>query len=160
MSCPCGSELNYIECCEPYINGKPATTAESLLRSRYSAFVKNEISYIKSTTHPEKLHEFNETEVREWSTESQWQKLNVNNVVGGTEEDEEGQIEFVANFKQNNQSHSHFEISTFKKLDGKWFFYDAQYNKGTVKRETPKVGRNEPCPCGSGKKYKKCCGAA
>jgi len=30
----------------------------------------------------------------------------------------------------------------------------------TVQRETPKVGRNDPCPCGSGKKYKKCCGAA
>jgi uncharacterized protein YchJ len=30
----------------------------------------------------------------------------------------------------------------------------------TVKREKAKVGRNEPCPCGSGKKYKKCCGAA
>ncbi len=29
----------------------------------------------------------------------------------------------------------------------------------TVKREAPKVGRNDPCPCGSGKKYKKCCGA-
>lgn len=28
-----------------------------------------------------------------------------------------------------------------------------------VKHEAPKVGRNEPCPCGSGKKYKKCCGA-
>ena len=30
----------------------------------------------------------------------------------------------------------------------------------TVKREEPKVGRNDPCPCGSGKKYKKCHGAA
>jgi len=29
----------------------------------------------------------------------------------------------------------------------------------TVKRDQPKVGRNDPCPCGSGKKYKKCCGA-
>ena len=29
----------------------------------------------------------------------------------------------------------------------------------TVRREMPKVGRNEPCPCGSGKKFKKCCGA-
>ena len=28
----------------------------------------------------------------------------------------------------------------------------------TMVRETPKVGRNDPCPCGSGKKYKKCCG--
>jgi preprotein translocase subunit SecA len=31
--------------------------------------------------------------------------------------------------------------------------------KITVRRETPKVGRNEPCPCGSGKKYKNCHGA-
>ena len=30
----------------------------------------------------------------------------------------------------------------------------------TVRRQGPKVGRNEPCPCGSGKKFKKCCGAA
>jgi uncharacterized protein len=27
-----------------------------------------------------------------------------------------------------------------------------------IVREAPKVGRNDPCPCGSGKKYKKCCG--
>ncbi|HRT40905.1 MAG TPA: SEC-C metal-binding domain-containing protein [Phycisphaerae bacterium] len=30
----------------------------------------------------------------------------------------------------------------------------------TIRRETPRVGRNEPCPCGSGKKYKQCCGKA
>jgi uncharacterized protein len=30
---------------------------------------------------------------------------------------------------------------------------------GTVRREVPKIGRNEPCPCGSGRKYKQCCGA-
>jgi uncharacterized protein YecA (UPF0149 family) len=29
----------------------------------------------------------------------------------------------------------------------------------TITREAPKVGRNDPCPCGSGKKYKKCHGA-
>ncbi|HNQ65140.1 MAG TPA: preprotein translocase subunit SecA [Smithella sp.] len=32
--------------------------------------------------------------------------------------------------------------------------------KKTVKHEGPKTGRNDPCPCGSGKKYKKCCGAS
>jgi len=36
---------------------------------------------------------------------------------------------------------------------------DSRYKVDTVKRETPKVGRNEPCPCGSGKKYKHCHGA-
>ena len=32
-------------------------------------------------------------------------------------------------------------------------------DSGTYRRESPKIGRNDPCPCGSGKKYKKCCGA-
>lgn len=36
--------------------------------------------------------------------------------------------------------------------------YRQQKNSGTVRNEEPKVGRNEPCPCGSGKKYKYCCG--
>jgi uncharacterized protein len=30
---------------------------------------------------------------------------------------------------------------------------------GTVQRDDPKVGRNDPCPCGSGKKFKQCCGS-
>jgi preprotein translocase subunit SecA len=35
---------------------------------------------------------------------------------------------------------------------------DHGRRQGTIRREAPKVGRNDPCPCGSGKKYKKCCG--
>lgn len=35
---------------------------------------------------------------------------------------------------------------------------DAQSDTNTFRREVPKVGRNDPCPCGSGKKYKQCCG--
>lgn len=37
--------------------------------------------------------------------------------------------------------------------------YKEQKKSQTVVNEGPKVGRNDPCPCGSGKKYKKCCGA-
>jgi uncharacterized protein len=37
---------------------------------------------------------------------------------------------------------------------------EQRYKVETVKRETPKVGRNDPCPCGSGKKFKQCHGAA
>ena len=36
--------------------------------------------------------------------------------------------------------------------------YREQKNSGTIRHEEPKVGRNDPCPCGSGKKYKNCCG--
>ena len=38
--------------------------------------------------------------------------------------------------------------------------YKEQRSSGTVVREGAKIGRNDPCHCGSGKKYKKCCGAA
>ena len=47
----------------------------------------------------------------------------------------------------------------------KWVMKHPEVLKGgdvvevkTVRREQPKIGRNDPCPCGSGKKYKKCCG--
>ena len=39
-------------------------------------------------------------------------------------------------------------------------FWQAKRGSGTLRRETPKVGRNDPCPCGSGKKFKQCCGAS
>ena len=49
--CPCGSELSYAECCEPVIKGeKAAETAEQLMRSRYSAYVKTEIDYLLDLT--------------------------------------------------------------------------------------------------------------
>ena len=44
-----------------------------------------------------------------------------------------------------------FDENTRKRL------YKEQKNSGTIRKEK-KIGRNDPCPCGSGKKYKKCCG--
>jgi SEC-C motif-containing protein len=56
--------------------------------------------------------------------------------------------------------HDHREHSLFEKENGEWRFLDAQAGKTpTLRREEPKVGRNDPCSCGSGKKFKKCCGA-
>ena len=46
----------------------------------------------------------------------------------------------------------------FRKEGDEWFYVEGNvYAKQPVRRETPKIGRNDPCPCGSGKKYKKCC---
>ena len=39
------------------------------------------------------------------------------------------------------------------------YWFDSRINRVPQKREGGKVGRNDPCPCGSGKKYKACCGA-
>ena len=77
----------------------------------------------------------------------------------GGPDDDTGTVEFIAKFKQNGQEIKHHELASFEKIDGKWIFMDGEVPKPKqVIRETQKVGRNEPCPCGSGKKFKKCCG--
>ncbi|MGN1324764.1 MAG: SEC-C metal-binding domain-containing protein, partial [Candidatus Spyradenecus sp.] len=53
----------------------------------------------------------------------------------------------------------HHERSLFKRVDGQWKFIDGELVKPKpIVNEQPRPGRNDPCPCGSGKKYKKCCG--
>ena len=77
----------------------------------------------------------------------------------GGKDDEEGFVAFVAHYSANNQQCEHRERSYFKKIDGEWRFIDGTIETNApYRRESPKVGRNDPCPCGSGKKYKKCCG--
>ena len=49
----------------------------------------------------------------------------------------------------------------FARHNGRWYFVDGEtIGQKPVVREGPRIGRNDPCPCGSGKKYKKCCGKA
>ena len=77
----------------------------------------------------------------------------------GGEGDDDGYVSFIAHYTANKQACEHRERSYFKKIDGAWRFIDGQIDTGEPwHREEPKVGRNDPCPCGSGKKYKKCCG--
>jgi SEC-C motif-containing protein len=46
----------------------------------------------------------------------------------------------------------------FKQINGDWKYVAGNVIPTTVTRVGDKIGRNDPCPCGSGKKYKKCCG--
>ncbi|HSV29430.1 MAG TPA: YchJ family metal-binding protein, partial [Candidatus Omnitrophota bacterium] len=78
---------------------------------------------------------------------------------GGGADDETGSVEYVARFKIRGQAHAHHELATFRKEDGRWLYVDGEVNPKTAPRQVAKVGRNDPCPCGSGQKYKKCCGA-
>ena len=71
-----------------------------------------------------------------------------------------GTVEVVAEYFEKGRRNRHHEIAQFRREDGAWYFYDGQApTPQTVVRTGPKVGRNEPCPCGSGRKYKKCCAA-
>ena len=52
----------------------------------------------------------------------------------------------------------HHEVSVFKKINNEWKYVAGEVIPTTITRVGAKVGRNDPCPCGSGKKYKQCCG--
>jgi len=158
-NCHCGSDKSFGECCEPFLNGiATAPTAEALMRARYSAYVTANIDFIERTTHSGARAEFNRESARKWSEESQWHGLEILNVTGGKEQDAEGTVEFIATYSQKGEEVKHHEVSTFRKEAGAWTFVDARMMYQPFRRDQPKIGRNDPCPCGSGKKYKKCCG--
>jgi len=161
MSCPCGNTKSFSQCCAPYIEGAKAPTAEALMRSRYSAFAKGQVDYIKKTTAPEALQDFDEEATGKWSTQSKWLGLKVLSTEKGGIDDLKGKVEFVARYSLNGQETEHHEVSEFRRepKDQRWYFVEGHHPGGEpVKREEPKVGRNDPCPCGSGKKYKRCHG--
>lgn len=78
---------------------------------------------------------------------------------GGADSDQEGVVEFIATYKDRSLVRRHHERSQFLRHDGQWYFVDGEMvAPETEVHQSPKVGRNDPCPCGSGKKFKKCCG--
>lgn len=158
--CPCGSGLSYSDCCEPFITGKEnAPTAEKLMRSRYTAYAMEQIEYLHDSLHPDHRADHDVNAARKWAADSDWLGLKILNIEKGQENDEEGIVEFQASYREKGQVRQLHEISRFEKKDGRWFYVDGEMPKPeTVRHEAQKVGRNDPCPCGSGKKYKKCCG--
>ncbi|MBI9101968.1 MAG: YchJ family protein [Spirochaetales bacterium] len=158
-NCHCGNPIEFEKCCEPYIKGMlNPPTAEDLMRARYSAYVTGDIDFIESTHSLDQRDGVDVEETRKWSQESDWKGLQILGTKKGKANDNEGSVEFKATYVQNGMTNIHHEMSTFKKVDGKWYFEEGKVVPVTVVRSEAKVGRNDPCPCGSGKKYKKCCG--
>ena len=159
-ACPCGRDLDYSKCCGPIIKKEAlAKTSEDLMRARYSAFAKGEVDFIIHSNHTSSRDELSRDEIKNWSENSIWLGLEIVSTEGGGESDKKGMVEFIANYQVENQKLKHHERSSFERSDGEWFFVDGEILRDVVQRVSQKVGRNEPCPCGSGKKYKKCCGA-
>ena len=159
--CPCGSGKKYGECCEPVIKGTgKAATAEALMRARYTAYVKQEIDFIiNSCEEGEKIAEIDRKATEDWAKNSTWHGLKILRTEKGTEADEEGIVEFEATYTDKGGLRDvHHEVGYFKKINGEWLYSVGSVKPMTVVREGAKIGRNDPCPCGSGKKYKKCCG--
>ncbi|HEX5883171.1 MAG TPA: YchJ family protein [Pyrinomonadaceae bacterium] len=157
--CPCGSGVPFADCCEPIINGtRESQTAEELMRARYSAFVTGAIDFIVGSTHSRTRKEIDLSFIREWSQTSTWRGLQILEIKQVN--DNKAFVSFEAHFTQNEKDQTHREKALFERESGQWRFVSGDELKNpTVRYETPRPGRNDPCPCGSGKKYKKCHGA-
>ena len=158
--CPCGSGKHFNECCEPILEGESkAETAEALMRSRYSAYVVGKIDYLGNTLHPDHRHDHDAEATRRWAKNSEWISLEIGQVEAGGKGDAKGAVEFTAMYREKGMQHMHHENSRFEKINGDWFYVDGDLVvPETQVRQTPKIGRNAPCSCGSGRKFKKCCG--
>ncbi|WP_250657833.1 YchJ family protein [Alkalimarinus coralli] len=165
IECPCGYQVNgnsltYAECCEPFISGaaKP-DRCEQLMRSRYTAYALGKVDYLIATWHPTKQQELDKASLRQSAESTEWLRLQV---ISSQQQGERGTVEFNAYFKERDASGSSegkeiqglHEVSRFEKVGNQWFYLDGDVESAGQ----TKVGRNDPCPCGSGKKYKKCCG--
>ncbi|MDR0455078.1 MAG: YchJ family protein [Treponema sp.] len=158
-NCPCDSGLAYEECCEPYIKGaKNPPTAEALMRSRYTAYVEHAIDYIVETCTKDEKDKIDIRQTRAWSEKSKWLGLKVLSSERGGPDDAEGKVEFQASYEMDGLRDTHHEKAKFIKKDDRWLYDEGSVVPITIVRAGPKVGRNEPCSCGSGKKYKHCCG--
>ena len=158
--CPCKSGKTFGECCGAIISGeKPAETAEALMRARYSSYVSGDVLFLRDSSTDKVKAEFDEASSRAWSKAAKWHGLEIIATEEGRSGDTEGTVEFRATYTANGEFCSHHEVSRFVKEKDGWKFDDGELvGEKPIVREAPKVGRNDPCPCGSGKKYKKCCG--
>ncbi len=158
--CPCRSGKMYGDCCAPILEGTSrAETAEALMRARYSAYVTEHIPFLKMSSTRAIQEEFDEVACTNWSRAAEWHGLEIVRTEAGQKDDKKGLVEFRAIYTANGELCNHHEVSTFVKESDGWKFEDGQLVGETpITREEPKIGRNDPCPCGSGKKYKKCCG--
>ena len=147
--CPCGSTLSADACCKPVLdNHRCAETAESLMRSRYTAFVQKHDQHILASWHPRTRPQtlnFDDHPVV-------WLGLEIHDCHNGGHTDNNGIVEFTSTYLENGQLCRLREKSEFLKENDLWYYLRGEC---TVKRE--KIERNRLCPCGSGKKFKRCC---
>ena len=173
--CPCqinpasnanaiGVPLLYQDCCQPYhdgllnkeADGIKAETAKRLMRTRYSAFVLVKPNYIVKTTIPAQQNLLDIKAIENWAKETDWAGLEI---VTHTPKlgKRHAQVEFKAYFKTNENLQAHHELSAFVKVTDKnsnnarWYFLDPTVSLS--------VTQKQPCICGSGEKFKRCCGA-
>ncbi|MEO9773301.1 YchJ family metal-binding protein [Roseibium sp.] len=125
-SCPCGSGAGFDACCGPFLAGADIPkTAETLMRSRYVAYVRENIPYLKETLWPKHQARFDAAGTARWAAENHWTGLRVLETAKGGPEDREGTVLFEARFLSGGSLGTHREKSRFRKKSGRWYYVEA-----------------------------------
>lgn len=146
--CPCGSGKTEAACCDRFIEGdKLPDTPEELMRSRYTAYVRLKLNYIAATMKGPAANHLNAEEALQWASQLTWLGLEV---LSTQAKGNLGWVEFKAYYEERGEKCCLHERSQFRLEERRWYYIDGHRPKN-------RISRNEPCPCGSLKKYKKCC---
>jgi SEC-C motif-containing protein len=155
--CPCGSGKAFSDCCGPILSGKRlSTTAEELMRARFTAHATRDFAFVHRTYRPTARQPF--VPVPDGPT-TEWTRLVVHTHEQGKTPDV-ATVEFSAYGKEGGVEQVLHEKAEFVREGGEWIYTRPLREGPAPFREAAKrPGRNEPCPCGSGKKFKHCHGA-
>jgi SEC-C motif domain protein len=154
--CPCGSGGTFGECCEPLLKQqRSAATAEELMRSRFTAHALRDYAHLHRTYLGTARQTYRE-EAPE-GPQLDWTRLVIHTHEPGAKPDT-AFVEFTAFYQHEGTEYPMPEKSEFSRVDGVWYYARTVREGPAPVKAGPKVGRNDPCPCGSGKKYKHCCG--
>lgn len=156
MQCYCTSDKDFLLCCSAFLAGTAQPqTPEELMRSRYTAFVLKDISYIEKTMKGKALQRADLQKTQAWLNQVVWKNLNV--IKAEILTPTEGIVHFTAHYEENGMPQTLEEISEFKKIGSQWYYVKGKHPQSNLNSPTVKIGRNDPCSCQSGKKYKHCC---
>jgi SEC-C motif-containing protein len=153
--CPCGSGQSFGSCCGAILAGRrPAATAEELMRARFTAHVRQDFAFLHRTYRPTARLPYVEDPAK---PATQWTRLVVHRHEPGATPDT-ATVDFSAYGTEEGREVVLHEKAEFARDDGAWIYTRAlREGPAPFKAAAPKPGRNDPCPCGSGKKYKHCC---
>ncbi len=122
--CPCGRTqakglpCRLSACCGPYHAGQAAPDAESLMRSRYSAFVLSDVPYLLATWHSSQR-----PATLELDAGAKWLGLQIKQ--HRTTGQDTAEVEFIARFRVGGKAIRQHERSRFVREDGRWFYVDG-----------------------------------
>ncbi len=155
LNCFCGSQVNYSSCCQPFHEYKKSPdSAECLMRSRFTAYAMRNVDYLLKTWDASKRPE----EIDFSKEDAVWTKLEIVSTKKGGANDSKGLVEFKAFYMLDNDEYVMKEMSRFQKKAGQWMYLDGLVSSVVKVGQQTNQGRNAPCSCGSGKKFKRCCG--